>query len=69
MEIRVNDRVKVNKAEGFELPKVVEVRDNEVVLQRRKKKGTLTIPMNRFVKMKKTFRGAQYSYTTSMRLS
>lgn len=66
MEIAVNQRVRINKKEGFELPKVVEVRDREIVVQRRKKKGTLTIPKSRFVKLEKTFRGAEYSYTSSV---
>ena len=68
MEINLNDRVKINKSKGFELPKVVEIRVHDVVLQRSKKKGTIAIPKNRFERMNKTFRGAQYSYTTAINI-
>lgn len=66
VEIKVNERIKLNKQKGFELPKVVDIKADSVVLQRRKVKGTLTIPMNRFRKMDKTFRGASYSYTSTV---
>ena len=68
MKLVVGEIVKLNKPRGYELPVIMAVRDNELVLQRNNQKGTLTIPKSRFVKMDKPFRGAVYSYTTTVRV-
>jgi hypothetical protein len=63
MKVQVGDRVKVitkNNKKSFELPMVIQIKQDDLVLQRRKKKGTITIPMNRFYELDKAFRGAKY---------
>jgi hypothetical protein len=60
MNVQVGDRVKVVANGSFELPLVIEVRTGDIVLQRRKKKGTLTITKTKFHELDKAFRGATY---------
>ena len=60
MQVQVGDRVKVIANGSFELPLVVDVRVGDIVLQRRKKKGTLTISKTKFYELDKAFRGVKY---------
>jgi hypothetical protein len=58
----VGDRIKLYANGGFTLPTVCEVRDNEIVLQRKykgRKIGKLTIPKYRCEPLNKPFRGAK----------
>lgn len=60
MQVQSGDRVKIVSNGSFELPLVIEVRTGDIVLQRRKKKGTLTISKTKFYELDKAFRGAKY---------
>ncbi len=70
-ELKVGDRVRLNVNGSFQLPRVAEIKDNEVVLQRRKKGreiGKLTIPKHRLEKLTKPFRGSEYECTVTVKL-
>jgi len=70
-EIKVGDRVRLNANGSFTLPRVVEVTNNEVILQRKYKGrpiGKLTVPKYRVVAMDKSFRNAKYSCTILSRI-
>lgn len=60
MQVQKGDRVKIVSNGSFELPMIVEVRTGDIVLQRRKKKGTLTISKTKFYELDKAFRGVKY---------
>jgi hypothetical protein len=65
MNVQVGDKVKMLTKKGFELPTVITVKENDVILKRRKKKGTLTISMTKFYELNKSFRGAKYECIVS----
>ena len=60
MQVCVGDRVKVMANGSFELPLVIDVKADSIIVKRRKKKGTLTIPKTKFHEMDKAFRGAKF---------
>lgn len=71
VELLVGERVKLNANGGFTLPKVCEVRDDEVVLQRRYKGreiGKLTVPKYRVVALSKSYRGANFECTVKSKI-
>lgn len=60
----VGDRVKLVANGSFTMPTVCEVKDNEIVLQRKYKgreTGRLTVPKYRVAKLDKSFRNANYA--------
>jgi len=64
MNIQVNDRVKLVANGSFTMPKVCEIRENEVVLQRRYKGreiGRLTVPRYRVAELDRPFRNANFA--------
>ena len=68
MEIlpQVGERVKLVANGSFTMPTVCEIKDDEVVLQRKYKGreiGRLTVPNYRLIKLQKSFRNANYSCT------
>lgn len=68
MNVQVGDRVKVVANGSFELPMVIEVRTGDIVLKRRKKKGTLTISKTKFYELDKAFRGVKYECVVTSKI-
>ena len=71
IEPLVGERVRLNANGSFTMPKVCEVRSNEIVLQRRYKgreRGKLTVPKSYFTKLNKSFRGAEYACTIKSKI-
>jgi hypothetical protein len=68
MQVQVGDRVKVVANGSFELPMIIEVRTGDIVLQRRKKKGKLTISKTKFYELDKSFRGVKYECVVTSKI-
>jgi len=69
--ILIGQRVKLNANGSFTLPTVCEVRDSEIVLQRRykgRKTGKITIPSYRFKSLDKPFRGVNIMCTIKSKI-
>ncbi len=70
-DLTVGDRVRLNVNGSFQLPRVAEIKDDDIVLQRRKKGreiGKVTIQKHRFEKLTKPFHSAQYQCTVTVKL-
>ncbi len=69
VDVSLDSKVKIIKPDGkYEMHTVVEVKFNEVTVKHRSRKGKLNIPNHRLMPLGKTFRGAKYSYKTSINL-